>query len=258
MTQDRVNYDEIAPTYDRRFVLHRSPLRASALRSLCQGQRANRILEVGCGTAHWLAQMDPGAHTLFGLDASAGMLRQAHRRGLSLNLVRGYARELPFESYTFDLVFCVNAIHHFDQPLRFIREASRILRAGGWLAVMGSNPHGRRQSWYAYEYFEGTYERDLVRFPRWASVSTSMADVGLEQITMTEIERISDVRRGREVLEDPFLRKNACSQLALLTDKAYEGGLQRIEAALEAAEATGEEVVFRTDLSVAMLSGRRP
>jgi hypothetical protein len=109
-----------------------------------------------------------------------------------------------------------------------------------------------------YDYFEGTYQRDLERFPSWENVCAWMADAGFERVALEGIERICDPKHGRRVLEDPFLQKDACSQLALLTDEAYEAGLRRIEAALEAAEAAGEDLVFRTDLSIAMLTGHKP
>jgi SAM-dependent methyltransferase len=258
MTQHRVNYDEIAPDYNRRFRLERSPPRVKALRVLCQRLRAHRILEVGCGTAYWLAQLDAGSPELHGLDASAGMLQQAQRRGARINLVRGFARDLAYESGSFDLVFCVNALHHFEQPRSFIHEASRTLHAGGVLVIMGSDPHGQRGNWYVYDYFEGTYQRDLERFPSWENVSEWMADAGFDRVALEGIERIYDPKHGRRVLEDPFLQKSACSQLALLSDEAYEAGLRRIKEALEEAEATGRDLVFRTDLSIAMLTGHKP
>jgi SAM-dependent methyltransferase len=257
MTQHRVNYDEIAPGYDRRFVRNPYPLRVNALQSLCQGLGANRVLEVGCGTAYWLAQLHASSRELHGLDASAGMLQQAQRLGARIDLVRGYARLLPYARGSFDLVFCVNALHHFEQPRSFIHESSRILRAGGVLAIVGSDPHGQRRSWYVYEYFEGTYQRDLERFPSWASVARWMGDAGFERVALEGIERIYDPKHGRRVLEDPFLKKNACSQLALLSDEAYEAGVRRIEEALQAAESGGEDLVFSTDLTVSILSGHR-
>jgi ubiquinone/menaquinone biosynthesis C-methylase UbiE len=255
MTERRVNYDEIAHVYDRRFALDRSPRRMEELRRLSHQLRAKRILEVGCGTAYWLAQMNPRAHELFGLDASAGMLTQAQNRGAPINPIRGYARRLPFGRSSFDLVYCVNALHHFERPQTFIQEAFRVLRSGAAIAVMGSDPHGRRDSWYVYDYFHGTYENDLGRFPRWESVSTWMAGAGFHGAALEEIERISDPKRGRHVLNDPFLQKNSCSQLALLTDEAYEAGLRRIKAALDAAESAGRTLVFHTDISIAMLVG---
>ena len=132
---------------------------AIALQSLARELDAKRILEVGCGTGHWLSILQSTAQ-VYGLDLSLGMLRQASTQKLR-RLACGQAIQLPFPDQAFDLVFCVNAIHHFGQPRVFISEARRLLRPGGALAVVGLDPHGDRDSWYVYHYFEGTYETDL-------------------------------------------------------------------------------------------------
>ena len=36
------------------------------------------------------------------------------------------------------------------------------------------DPHGRRESWYVYRYFEGVYERDLARFPTWRQIAADL------------------------------------------------------------------------------------
>ena len=149
---------------------------------------------------------------------NTGMLNQARNRNVQAALIRGCAKQLPFESGFFDFVFCVNAIHHFEDARAFISETSRVLQPGGALAVVGSEPHGRKDSWFAYHYFDGTYETDLKRFPRWQTVSEWMAASGFERMELNEVERIMDPKYGREVLNDPFLQKNSCSQLALLSD----------------------------------------
>ncbi len=69
--------------------------------------------------------------------------------------------ECPVECYTpipdasFHLVFCVNALHHFDQPRSFITEARRLLAPGGTLVIIGMDPHAGRDEWYVYQYFYG-------------------------------------------------------------------------------------------------------
>jgi SAM-dependent methyltransferase len=257
MTKPRVNYDQIAPTYDRRFVHDRTEGIGQALLDLAQRLNASRILEVGCGTCHWLAQMHRLSSELYGLDLSTGMLNQAQGRRTGIGLVNGYARQLPFESGMFDLVLCVKAIHHFQDSRGFVSETARVLRRGGALAVVGSNPHGRRESWFVYHYFDGVYQTDLMRFPTWKTVREWMFEDGFEDIEWREVERILDPKYGRSVFDDPFLKKNSCSQLALLTDEVYQVGLERIEADLAEAEARGETLVFATDILTAMLAGRK-
>jgi len=253
----RVDYDRIADTYDRRYA--HSPMHgvAGALRSLVEALRATRVLEIGCGTARYLADLPPEAARRCGLDLSAGMLEQARQRGAELRFVQARAGQAPFAEGAFDLIFCVNAIHHFDDPRGFVEGAYRSLRPGGALAVIGSDPHDGHGASYIYDYFEGTLETDLQRFPSWGTIVDWMVRTGFEPVWFRWVERIHDPKIGREVLDDPFLRKDACSQLALLSDEAYAAGLRRIESALEQAAAAGEETVFPADIHIGAITGRR-
>ena len=257
MTTAPVDYDQIASEYDRRFAADDPAREGQALRNLASTLKPARILEVGCGTGHWLGEVAPVAHCLFGLDLSKGMLRQAKTKQVPAGFVQSAAEQLPFRDSVFDLVFCVHAIHHFTDPQAFVSETCRVIRSGGCLAVIGGNPHNWRESWYVYRYFEGVYERDLLRFPTWDTVSEWMDAVGFEDLELAEVEHIAGHKRGREVLSDPFLQKLACSQLALLTDEAFADGLQRIEEDLTRAERRGETLTFETELTIQMLSGRK-
>lgn len=251
----RVNYDDLADEYDQRYAGEQRSDTGEALLSLTQDIRPARVLEAGCGTGHWLEEMAGLVPGCFGLDYSSGMLDRAARRPVALTLVQGQAQSLPFAPVTFDLVCCVNAIHHFDAPRRFVEEAYRLLRPGGALAIVGNGPHGRRDHWYVYDYFDGVYERDLDRFPSWQETEAWMAETGFTHITRRVVEHILDERRGRAVLDDPFLKKKSCSQLALLDDENYAAGICHLEAKLARAEAIGEIPVFRSSIELAMACG---
>lgn len=261
MPAEHLNYAPLASTYHQRYAF--SPLEgvAAALRALAKYLAPQRILEVGCGTGRWLTEL-AADYPICGLDLSYAMLQQAHLRNeqqpspLS-SLVNGTAEALPFPNATFDLVFCVNALHHFRAPHTFVSEAWRILRPGGALAVVGQNPRGMRDRWYVYDYFEGTYQTDLDRFPSWGTTLDWMVACGFEQITLGPVEHIMDTKRGRQVLDDPFLQKHAVSQLALLSDEAYAAGMHRLRADLDRAEARGETLLFPTDLLLSLLTGRK-
>lgn len=257
MSRPHVDYDRIAPGYDRRFTGGGTPGVAAALSALAGELGAEQILEVGCGTGHWLDGLRAVGRGLYGLDLSAGMLHQARRRQAALHLVRGRAGRPPFAGGSLDLVYCVNAIHHFDDPRGFVHEGARLLRPGGRLAVVGNDPRAEADRWYVYEYFAGTYETDLARFPSWDAVRDWMAGAGFTRLAWQPVEKIHDPKVGRAVLRDPFLEKDSASQLAMLSDEAYAAGLQRIEAALAAAEAVGETLTFAADLTMGMLTGQR-
>jgi SAM-dependent methyltransferase len=184
------------------------------------------------------------------------MLRQAAARRAPLRLARGDACHLPYQDGVLDLVYCVNAIHHFGQPGEFIAEARRLLRPGGTLAVIGADPHDHKDAWYIYDYFEGTYETDLRRFPSWGTVLDWMVGCGFEHIGWHRVEHIERSMCGRDVFADPFLAKESCSQLALLSDEAYAAGRKRLEADGTVAEARGETLTFVATLTLGMLTGR--
>jgi len=249
-----LNYDNIAPEYNQRYDSSLVPERANALISLIQQVKARRILEVGCGTGFWLNLLASRVKAACGLDYSSGMLEQAKRQPSPLELLRGDAIHLPYQDNLFDLVYCVDAIHHFGKPDVFIFEAFRVLRPGGALAVVGSDPHSGDDTWYVYEYFEEVLETDLQRFPSEIAILTWMRGEGFQNILSKGIEHISDVHFGTDVFNDPFLKKNSCSQLALLSDKAYQAGLEKIKVAA----ASEEQVVFRNELFIKMFTGFKP
>ncbi len=256
-SRKHVDYDRLAPFYDQRYAASHLDGVLSALKKMVENTQAERVLEVGCGTGYWLTGLDPMQLQRCGLDSSWGMLHQARRKNDTLSLVAGRAEEPPYTDGVFDLIFCVNAIHHFDDPRSFFRRAHRLLQPGGALAVIGSDPRGRRENWYVYEMFSGTYATDLRRFPSRDALAHWMVASGFRGVQWRMAERIVDHRTGREVLQDPFLRKDACSQLTLLTDEAYAAGMRRIRAVLADAAAVGQTIIFPTEIVLGMTVGKK-
>jgi SAM-dependent methyltransferase len=266
MATDRVNYEEIAPTYNRRYVANPLPQVAATLRALAQDLDPTRILEVGCGTCRWFAelaapavqaQVGQAGRRIFGLDLSLAMLSQARPQSKTApDLVCGRALRLPFPDRTFDLIYCVNALHHFDGPRAFVAEARRLLRPGGALAVVGMDPRRSRDTWYLYRYFKGTYAADRRRFPTPGELVDWMAAAGFEQVEWRPAERIFDPLAGRDIYKNSFLRKEGTSQLALLSDEAFALGMRRIEMALAQAESAGQTLVFPLDILLTLTVGR--
>ncbi len=253
----RVNYEEIAPTYDQRYVANPLPQVAATLRPLAQDLDPARILEVGCGTGRWLAELTQAGRRIFGLDLSPAMLSQARSQlKPAPDLACGRALRLPFPDRTFDLIYCVNALHHFGGPRAFVGEARRLLRSGGALAVVGMDPRRSRDTWYLYRYFRGTYAADRRRFPTPGELVDWMAAEGFERVEWRPAERIFGPLVGRDIFENSFLSKGGTSQLALLSDEAFAFGVRRIEAALAQAEAAGEMLVFPVDILLTITVGR--
>ena len=99
-------------------------------------QGAKRVLSVGCGPGVFLrelAALRPSAEFI-GVDLSVDRI---HEGGLRLKGVPnarvqvGDAQALPFESASFDLVFCRFLMEYLPDKQRALEEMGRICRGGG-------------------------------------------------------------------------------------------------------------------------------
>jgi len=247
-----VNYNEVAVDYDKRFKAYKQDGIALKLQELAREIDAETILEVGCGTGHWLEVLQDFAQ-VFGIDRSPGMLKKAVERCGNYFLINGDIDYLPFKGNTFNMVFCVNALHHFLNPSGLIFQVRRLLKQDGALAIVNMDPHVRQDHWFIYEYFPGTYETDLKRYPSFAAIKDWMISAGFKDIQSRIGERVIHNRYGRDVLA---LSQNDTSQLTLLSKEAYQEGISRIKKALREAEEAGEILIFQVDISLVMITGR--
>lgn len=253
----RVDYDSIAPTFDRRYERNEYAGVEQVLLQFARKEPGLRILEVGCGTGHWLEVLHAEGLHVTGLDPSAGMLAQARARLPGRDLVRGQAEHLPWGDQSFDRLFCINAIHHFVDKAAFLTEAKRILRPGGILLTIGLDPHTGTDQFHIYDYFPQSAEIDRQRYPSSSMLHDWMRSAGFEDPTTREVEHWIMRLPAREALEQGRLDKTSTSQLSVLTDEAYEQGLQRIKEDIRRAEAKGLTLFLMTDLRLFGTSASR-
>ena len=242
------NYDQIAHTFDKRYERNEYAGVARNLREFIGSEHDLRILEVGCGTGHWLEVVQGTGNRSIGLDYSSGMLAKAQQRVSGAMLIRGDAQHLPLRSRSFDRMFCINALHHFPDKPAFLAEARRMLGPGGKLLSVGLDPHHGLDKWHVYDYFPESLAIDKERYPATEMLRGWMADAGFENCQTQEVEHWTIRLPAREMMAQGRLEKAATSQLSVLSDTEYERGLQRIHDDLERLEGKGQTLFLTVDL----------
>jgi ubiquinone/menaquinone biosynthesis C-methylase UbiE len=96
-----------------------------------------RILDVACGqgaSTHWLARRRP-LRRIVAIGNDESQLRAARLRVPGGRIERMDATALQFDDATFRTVLCIEAAFHFETRARFLAEALRVLKPGGWLVM---------------------------------------------------------------------------------------------------------------------------
>jgi ubiquinone/menaquinone biosynthesis C-methylase UbiE len=94
------------------------------------------VLDVGCG--HGASLKTLASHVehgrVAGLDPSAVMVgvAQKNARSRTIEIVRGEAHDMPFETAAFDAAMSLHTIYFWDDPVKELREINRVV-----------TPHGR-------------------------------------------------------------------------------------------------------------------
>src|SRR5207249_6867182 len=132
---------QLTDRYDRGAEAYRelwAPILRSAALPLARvlaGENVERVLDVGTGVGALLsdlASIFPGAGVV-GVDRSRGMLALAPP---PFGRAVMDAQQLAFPSSSMDRVFLVFMLFHVEDPAGALREARRVLRAGGRVGTL--------------------------------------------------------------------------------------------------------------------------
>jgi len=104
-------------------------------------RRAERILDVGCGTGIFTRDLLAAGAQVTGLELSLPMLRRAGKKasGLPFSMVQGDMRGLPFADGSFDKTISVTAIEFIEDARGAVAELFRVTRPGGRIVVASLN-----------------------------------------------------------------------------------------------------------------------
>ncbi len=117
-----------------------------ALLSLLSDTPPGHLLDIGTGTGRIAELLAPYAEHIVALDKSLDMLRVARARLQALapdkvELAQGDFTNLPFPAASFDTVLLHQVLHFAQDPALAIKEAARVTRPGGRIAVVDLARH---------------------------------------------------------------------------------------------------------------------
>jgi ubiquinone/menaquinone biosynthesis C-methylase UbiE len=131
----RVLFDSVAGRYDATRQGYPAEIVDTVVANAAIGPGAS-VLEIGCGTGQLTRQLAGRALSLTAIDIGAAMVEAAER-----NVADAKARfqVCSFEDFagggSFDLIVSATAFHWVD-PHVGLAKAARLLRPGGWLALL--------------------------------------------------------------------------------------------------------------------------
>ena len=139
-----------AGEWDSIRTLHSADAPVEAALAAALGKELGALLDVGTGTGRMAELFAGHASHVTGVDKSPDMLRLARARLQQLpagkvDLVQGDFTALPFAADRFDTVLFHQVLHFAQEPEQVLREAARVTRAGGRIAVVDFAAHDREE-----------------------------------------------------------------------------------------------------------------
>lgn len=130
----RLGFETGSETYERARPDYPAPA-VDTIVAAARIEAGTRVLDLAAGTGKLTRQFWSRGASCVALEPSAAM-RQVFRRVLPrVALAGGIAEAIPAAAGSMDAVVVAQAFHWFD-PVRSLSEIARVLRPGGWLALI--------------------------------------------------------------------------------------------------------------------------
>jgi len=137
------NHDEIQSFYDDVYYKNANgnitPSRH--LRNLAEKyvQSGDRVLDVACGTGHWLMAARERGAIPSGIDLSGKAISICRANMPAGEFHAGPAESLPFPDNSFDVITCLGSLEHFLDPVSAVREMVRVSRDNALFIILVPN-----------------------------------------------------------------------------------------------------------------------
>lgn len=138
-----------------------------------------KVLDLCCGSGQTTQFLVMRSQQVTGLDASPKSIRRAKHNVPAANYVEGWAEDLPFADQEFDVVHTSVALHEMqpDQLQQILREVYRVLRPGGYFALIDLHKPTNPIFWPGLATFMWLFETETA----WKLINSDLPQL-LEQV----------------------------------------------------------------------------
>ncbi len=186
-----------------------------------------KVLDLSCGTGTYLEKQIEYLSRFniqwYGLDSSIEMLKIAKQKLKKVDLLKGYAEKMPYQSGKFDFISNNYAFHHYKNKAQSLDEIYRVLMIGGVFKLHNISIQDM-VDWWVYYYFPSAYDEDLKRFWDKKFIFNELSRRGFEVNIQLEYQM-------KEVKVADYLthaENRDISVLTLISDIDYIKGLEKM------------------------------
>jgi ubiquinone/menaquinone biosynthesis C-methylase UbiE/DNA-binding transcriptional ArsR family regulator len=133
-----------------------------------------KVLDIGCGIGNAATIIAPFVKHVVGVDREAAMLTQARQRPdlpENITFIEGDATSLPVDDMAFDVAMFCLVLHHIDDTVSVLKEASRVLNKDGRILIIDMQNHVHDEYRHTLGHVQlGFSEEELQTFAQMASL----------------------------------------------------------------------------------------
>jgi ubiquinone/menaquinone biosynthesis C-methylase UbiE len=159
--------------YDKPFGKTAFKLEKECIEFLCRNLK-RPFLEIGVGTGRFAVALK----VEYGVDKSIGVLKFAKERGIKV--IRGEGENTPFVDGSFGAVFLIVTLCFVDDPIKVLKEASRVLKDDGSVILSLILKESPWASFYEKKGEEGNVFYKIAKFYTVSELKSMLKNVGLQ------------------------------------------------------------------------------
>jgi len=140
----------------------------SALQQCVSDVKPNSLLDIGTGTGRILKVLGPYVQDAEGIDFSHEMLNLArinldHPSLEHCRVRHGDMYRLPYQEHSFNFITIHHVLHFANQPLEVLKEAGRVLKNKGQIAIVDFYSHEREEFRTKYHHHRLGFSDDEIK-----------------------------------------------------------------------------------------------